>query len=261
MLMASNEMAKAGAPSAAEMKALLGPPPILSTESAEQFEKVFDQLIDCLELQDMVDGILIREFAVSSWEINRYVRHRTVSFDRSFKQNRDLQVQRLKSQKARKEDLAANLARHLAQSPADISQMEHLETRVTSVDSEIDEILRRTPSELDHNAALEKGIMFHKELEFLITSLTKRRNEALEMLEFYRAGLGKHVANAMNEILDAEYKVVQEQPQQVGSPSLVPVATNEADNRSAETSAGPIQENSNDFGTPNSSEPTQQPQE
>ena len=197
------------------LKQLLGPAPILSTESEEQFDQIFDQLIAALKPQDMVEGILTRDFAVPSWEINRNVRYRTLSLERSFRQSLDFQVQRIKSQNARKQELRKELAQTLAQTPADIARLTQLESKVYSSDKDIDEILNRTPSELDHCHALEKTIDFHKDVEFLITSLTKRRNEALQMLELYRAGLGKRADETMNEILDAEYQVVDDQPQQV----------------------------------------------
>jgi BarA-like signal transduction histidine kinase len=44
-------------------------------------------------------------------------------------------------------------------------------------------LLKRTPAELAYNKALERNIDLHKDLEFLITSIRKRRNEALEMLD------------------------------------------------------------------------------
>ncbi len=220
--MGSNIKAQTSGPSPAAINALLGPAPILSTESAEQFDKVFDQLIVCLKVQDMVEGILIWDFAVPSWEINRYSRHRTVSFDRSFKQSLEFQVQRVKNEMAKTQGLASDIAQQATQSPFDIARLARLEKKVESSATEIQEILKRTPTDLDHSHALEKSISFHKDVEFLITSLTKRRNEALRMLDLYRAGLGKQVDQAMNEILDAEYKVVDEHPQHVQSPSLVP---------------------------------------
>ena len=36
-------------------------------------------------------------------------------------------------------------------------------------------------------------ISFHKDVEFIIASISKRRNEALRLLDLYRAGLGKQV--------------------------------------------------------------------
>jgi phytoene dehydrogenase-like protein len=80
---------------------------------------------------------------------------------------------------------------------------------VTEVHDEIAEILKRTPTELAYNKALERNIGFHKDLEFLITSITKRRNEALEVLDRYRQGLGKRAEQVVQEILDAEYKEVE----------------------------------------------------
>ena len=132
---------------------------------------------------------------------------------------------------------------------------------------DIEEILKRTPSELDHCHALEKAITFHKDVEFLIASLTKRRNEALQMLDLYRAGMAKRVDQAMNDIVDADYKIVEEKSRQVESPALVPaidpaVETKQVEDRSSATAAvspaptpPSIQDNSNDLGTPSSSEP------
>jgi hypothetical protein len=45
-------MTKASKFDLAEMKALFAAPPVLSTESAEQFEKVFDQVAVSLNVQD-----------------------------------------------------------------------------------------------------------------------------------------------------------------------------------------------------------------
>jgi hypothetical protein len=218
----SNDKRRDPGINAIELTQLLGGAPVLSTESVEGFEMVFDQLIAALKPQDMLERILIWEFAVPSWEINRYTRHRSLSFDRSFKQSLDFQAQRIKSQNARKQDLRDRLSGQLAQTPADIAQLTQLERKLENSATEIAEILKRTPSELDHCHALEKSIAFHKDVEFLIASISKRRNEALQMLDLYRAGLGKRVNEAMNDVLDAEYKLVEEHPQQVKSPSLVP---------------------------------------
>lgn len=97
--------------------------------------------------------------------------------------------------------------------------MTRLEQKVHDLSTDVDEILKRTPTELDHAHALEKSISFHKDVEFLIASISKRRNEALHMLELYRAGLGKRVDEAVSEIIDAEHEVVEEP---VEAPRLVP---------------------------------------
>jgi hypothetical protein len=201
----------------ADMKALLPPVPVLATESLEQFEKVFDQVLVALHVQDMVELILIRNFALPSWELDRYTRHRVVAFDRKFKGVLQDQVAHLQTQQARREALARKLAEHLGQRPPEVGHLVQLENQVIEAEEEIHAILKRTPTELAYNRALERSIAFHKDLEFLITSITKRRDQALEMLERYRQGLGKRAKEAMEEILDAEYQVVDPT-----APALVP---------------------------------------
>jgi hypothetical protein len=219
-------MTKASKFDLAEMKALFAAPPVLATESAEQFEKVFDQVAVSLNVQDMVELILVRDFAIPSWELDRYTRHRTVAFDRKFKDTLEAQVQQLKTQRARREAYSARLAERLAERPPEVAQLLELESKVLEVDAEVDEILSRTPSELSYNLALERSIAFHKDLEFLITCITKRRNEALEMLDRYRQGLGRRAKEVMDEILDAECKVVEHQIVPPLVPSLDPSMEN-----------------------------------
>jgi hypothetical protein len=191
--------------SVVEMKALLPPMPVLANESQEQFEKFFDQVVIALDVKDPVEMILIRDFVWPSWEIARYTRHRVVAFDRKFKGVLESQVGHLQSQKARREALAQRLAEYLAQRPAEASHMAALEDKVIETDIEMAQILKHTPGELAYNRALEHSIGFHKDLEFLIISATKRRDQALDMLDRYRNGLGRHVNNIMNDIFDAEF--------------------------------------------------------
>ena len=141
---------------------------------------------------------------------------------------------------AGREALAQRLAEYVGQRPGDVSRLVQLEDQVKEADAEINEILKRTPAELAYNQALERSITFHKDLEFLIASITKRRNEALEMLERYRQGLGKQVEQVIEDILDAEYKVVESQEVEKLSqvaPLLVPPARPEAEEEKATASA------------------------
>jgi hypothetical protein len=213
---------KVSGPNVAELKELLGPMLVLSSESAERFEGVFDKLLACLNVQDIVEGLLIRDYAEADWEARRYSRLRTLSFERSFKQSLDFQVQRMKVQHARKQEQVSNLAEYAALKPADIAQVTRLEQKVHDSSTEVEEILKRTPKELDHAHALEKTISFHKDVEFVIASISKRRNEALHMLDLYRAGLGKRVDAAISEIIDAEHEVVEEPIKLEDAPRLVP---------------------------------------
>jgi hypothetical protein len=246
---------KVASPSTAEIKSLLWPPSILSTESAERFEKVFDQLIVAFDLQDMAEATLVWDFAVASWEISRYTRSRALSFDRSFQKELYCQVEKIKGRRITNKSPTTRLSLNLSPSQSEVADLIRLDGGTDNSDSEIGEILNRTASELDHSYALEKGMNFHKDVEFLIASVTKRRNSALQMLDLYRSGLGKRVDDTMKQILDAEYQVVKEQPQQIESPSVVPSSSPAAGtgdtqhhlSKTAADSTGPREEKKNDL--------------
>ena len=187
---------------------LFPPVPVLATESLAQFEKIFDQLVASLKCQDMVELIQIRDFAVAAWEEARYTRHRVVAFDRKFKDVVEGQLPNNRDPAARQKALAERLAEHLVHQPRDVGHLVELEAKAVEVDRDVTALLKRTPAELAYNQALERNINFHKDLEFLITSIRKRRNEALEMLDCYRQGLGRRAEQIMVEILDAEFNLV-----------------------------------------------------
>jgi hypothetical protein len=231
--------------SLADMKALLPPQPVLATESMEQFEKIFDQVAIRLNVKDIVELIQVRAFVTASWDEARYTRHRAVAFDRKFKETLEKQVEHLESKQARREALSRALAEHLGPGPAQARYLVHLEERVCDAHTEIEDLLKRTPTELAYNKALERSIVFHKDLEFLITSISNRRNEALEMLERYRQGLGKRAEQIMEEILDAEYSqaetpAIENQVPQIAPPLAASTAP-EADNQQVVTSPATVE--------------------
>jgi phytoene dehydrogenase-like protein len=197
--------------SMADMKALLPPVPVLATESLQQFEKIFDQLVASLKCQDMVELIYIRDFALAAWEEARYTRHRVVAFDRKFKDVVAGEVPDHRDPNVRQKAVAERLAEYLPYRPQDIGHLVELEDKVMEAADDVTALLKRTPAELAYNKALERNIGLHKDLEFLITSIRKRRNEALEMLDWYRQSLGKRAEQIMADILDAEFNLVPNQ--------------------------------------------------
>jgi hypothetical protein len=205
-----------------DMKALLPPVPLLATESPQQFEKIFDHLVASLKCHDMVELIQIRDFALAAWEEARYTRHRVVAFDRKFKAVVAGEVPDHRDPNLRQKAVAERLAEYLAYRPRDVGQLVELEDKVMEVADDVSAILKRTPAELAYNKALERDISLHKDLEFLITSIRKRRNDALEVLDRYRQGLGKRAEQTMAEILDAEFNLVPEQLAENEFPQIGP---------------------------------------
>jgi hypothetical protein len=221
----------------AEMKALLPPMPVLANESQEQFEKLFDQVARTLNVQDPVELIYIRDFVRPSWEIALYTRHRTVAFDRKLKGWVGDKLSHVRDRDVRRARRVKLLAEYLAQRPPEVGHLVELEDKVLEADVEIADILKHTPGELAYNRALEGSINLHKDFEFLITSITKRRDQALQMLDLYRQGLGRSVKEAVEEILDAEYKVVEAQAVETQAVETQAVATQAVETQVVENQA------------------------
>jgi hypothetical protein len=201
-------------------KAPFGPPPVLSTERPEQFEELSNRIIACLKPRDTVELILIRYFVYAVWEFERLTRYGTVSIERWYRETLQSRAQQEKLRKARKEDLAWKNAEKNSTKPADIAALVALEDSFFEVLTDTDGIMERRATEFEHNRAFGQGILFQERLDKLIGSRIARRNDALQQLELYRAGLGQLAQKAANEILDAEFDEIKGQLEQSAAPSL-----------------------------------------
>ena len=101
--------------------------------------------------------------------------------------------------------------------------------------SDVDEILERTPTELEHNRALEKGIIFQEQLDKLTSSATKLFNEALLLFEHYNEGLGRRLRQAAQKLLQpscgqqSENPLPQTEAPSIGSVDQPPTSSTEID--------------------------------
>jgi hypothetical protein len=185
-----------------DLEQLSGPPPVLRTEDAELYDQVRTYFLDCFTPEDIVQWYLVDRLVDSAWLIKRYSRHQTVAVERWYRQSLEFQAQRMKLQNARKERRTSNLADKMRQTPADVAHLQDLEDTILESITDVDEILERTPTELEHNRALEKGIIFQEQLDKLTSSATKRFNEALVLLEHYNEGLGGRLRQAAQKLLE-----------------------------------------------------------
>ncbi len=143
--------------------------------------------------------------------------------ERRFQQSLEFQVQRIKMQNARKEAQANRLAERMTQNPPEVANLLHLEDQVFALPSDVDEILQRTPTELEHNRALEGSLVVQEQLDKLVVSATKRFHETLELLEHYKEGLGHRLRQAAEELLKPNSTERDENPlPQSEAPSVVP---------------------------------------
>ena len=101
--------------------------------------------------------------------------------------------------------------------------MVSLERKALEADSDIAEILNRTPTEMEHNRALEKSIAFQLQLETLLNGATRRFNETLVLFDHYSEGLGTRLRQAAEALIEAESKsVIEPQAKHIEAPSTIP---------------------------------------
>jgi hypothetical protein len=70
----------------AEINNICGPPPILSSESLEAYQKLLLGLFATIQPRDTLEQVLVRGLADSAWEILRYTRHKALLIERKHRQ-------------------------------------------------------------------------------------------------------------------------------------------------------------------------------
>jgi hypothetical protein len=83
---------KASILNSSELKELLGPPPVLSSEDPKGYDEMMARLMECLWPNDFLEKLLIKQIVDSSWEIVRYTRHKTLGIERRARQIREAQA-------------------------------------------------------------------------------------------------------------------------------------------------------------------------
>jgi hypothetical protein len=192
--------------SSTEIKELLGPAPVLSSENEKSYKEILDRLMECLAPRDFMEQLLIKQLSDCTWEMARYVRHKTLSIERNYRLFREFQAKRTKALAQMKDARAHKLA--IDEPATALGRMRELEDIVDETLSDIDAILEKPAKELDHARALEKSMHYHLQLDQAYNTAVARRNDTLEQLDRYRRGSMKRLRKASDDIIDAEFNDV-----------------------------------------------------
>jgi hypothetical protein len=188
------------------MIALLGEPPTLSTEDPEVFKRVFVELARCFKVRNFAMLHLVWEYTCGLWVGRRYDLHSTVAVERWFRRHTESRAEAARVNKANYEaQLKAKIERY-SRTPADVAEMAALEEKIANSVKDLDEILARKPTELDHNEAIQRSAAVLEKFDFLGNSGSKRRNDAYVLLERYSADL-----QIADEVVDAEFEEIKEE--------------------------------------------------
>jgi hypothetical protein len=184
---------------------VLGSPSLLTTESASEYGEMFDQLIEALQPNDGLELLLVRQVLHETWKIMRYERHQTLGIDRRVRQSIEFQTELKAERVVKREALSKKLAEKIGRPITELSQMHELCDVIETSVEDFHALAERGHAhrrEIMHNRALEDGIVLQEQLDRLISAATKRRNDALQLLEFYRAVLGRQLRQLTDNIID-----------------------------------------------------------
>jgi hypothetical protein len=192
-----SQQAKSIEAQVAELLQVFGPPPVLSSEDIGSYQEMMAGLLEEFAPRDFMGQLLIKELTDSNWEVMRYSRHTTLLMERRFRDRLEFQAQRRKNAAQGKEAPAQKPAAPNGK-PATEPE-EELEGLVADVDA----ILLEPAAARDHLRALEVGLVCYEHLDKLLAAARTRRNNALERIERYRAGLGRCLRQASDRIIEA----------------------------------------------------------
>jgi hypothetical protein len=199
----------------AELWALFGSPPVLSTENQQAYDKIRAEYVSYYRPTNTLQVRLVREVVDTEWEMSRFIRHRSVGIERSFRRHIENYVTRLRCENLNRRQEAHHLAKHR---PGDVAQLARLQTVISQTQSDIEEILKCEPAEMDHNRALQQGAVFLDQLDKWLNTATVRRNNALKLLEYYCGDPGDR-----SEVIETEYKEIEQgKIEHMSSPPLAP---------------------------------------
>jgi hypothetical protein len=170
-----------------DIRALFGYAPTLKTEDDEIYWKCMERVIKCVEPQDIIEWLWLKDVVDLSWEILRLrlLKIGLVEIDRE-NQNATVEWEREHADEPYVDFMSGKLT---PRDPADIEARKNKPFLDTETDS----------AEL-----LFKHIEEYAQIEKLLTSAELRRDRILREIELRRDHMGRRLRAASDEILDAQ---------------------------------------------------------
>jgi hypothetical protein len=194
-----------------ELKALFGPPPVLSTESEVAYYAIMTKLLECFAPEDFMMKIFVNDLTNHTWEIRRIQRHMTLTIERRYHQHLEFQKERKQLTAERKAEVARH-AEKQANPPPAFERALDAEHYLEGLVADVDEILKRGPQEHDHARGLESGIEYYERLDRTLEQAIRRRNKTLELITLYNEGLGLALRRAADQIIEGTCVEIAAEP-------------------------------------------------
>jgi hypothetical protein len=217
--------------------------PVLLSESLSSYTGILRLFIDVVKPYEFIEAVLVKDIVDATWEMKRYSSYKLCVIDREYRRNLELELKphhlelrRLEENYAwhyeeqAKEAKKAKVGKKAA-SVGETDQADQVDSadvpptqRMLELDAAIDDKIKQinekidqNPEEADHALALQTGINSFKMLDQLYGVAMKRRNDALAQIDEYRQGLGQHLRQVSDKIINGEcHETNQEAPSIAG---------------------------------------------
>jgi hypothetical protein len=212
--MATKAPAQASPIVPAEIWELLGPPPVLSTEDTNKYEKALLGFAQCVRPKDFIEWMWVRDLADERLEIQRQrvFKIRLVEEAHKAKLTRTTAVTeaRLVSEVW---GLCVTARSVLSPNPLKTKLKAEREKKLQAdIDKLVAEsekklaLLNKLPTDADYASALKDWIVFYEQADKLQSTAQKRFDAILEQLDRHREGLGRRLRQVSDDIIDGEFE-------------------------------------------------------
>jgi hypothetical protein len=220
-----------------ELKQLFGPPPVLSSEDPKAYDAMWARILESLKTSDFIEQMLSKDLTDATWEMKRYSRHKALVIERQYREQQEMEeaeeaeeteeAEQLEGSAQESEQATAvegeqiEQVEGVKQAGAPTTQFERMLELAAVVDSVVpdcDEIIAGPVDELEYAAALESTINYYKRLDRLYSVAMARRDDVLQQLDFYRQGLGRHLRQVSNDIIEGEFIETKQEAPSIAGP-------------------------------------------
>lgn len=170
-----------------KLKSILGPPPLLSTESAESYDAMLFHYMDALKPRDFLLQMLVKDLVDADWESSRFRRHKSWAVERRDLKWRELQDRHLETTKKK---VTSKENSEVPQTESERLWELELETEQLGANCiKLVDGLRKPNKDVELSRAMEEAINYYERLDRLEKDCLAKRVIILEQFRLYDEAL------------------------------------------------------------------------
>src|SRR5262245_32372704 len=212
-----------------QIRDLLGPAPVLSTEDPKRYERILNNFARCVQPRDFIEWMWVRDLADERWEIERLRRFKHQFVEELYRVH---VAQRTEFTKAAFSvevlglcsSARGELSGEKFEPAVKAEREQQLNADIKNLKNETAKKLaemNKAPTSADFARVAQEWLLLYERIEKLQRAAEYAFNGVLEQIERYREGLGPRLRKACDEIIEGEFEEAPSpsRPDEVPSPA------------------------------------------